>query len=90
MASEARIKVRGWAGQKGVCTRSRPSTGGISEQNAAVLFGRLGKLADERFDLLTSGVFEGFCAAEVDGVGFHQFRIELVPADDLQSRARSL
>ena len=30
-----------------------------------------------------SGVFEGFGAAEVDGVGFHQLGIELVLADDL-------
>ena len=43
----------------------------------------LGKLLDEVFDLLASGVFEGFGTAEVDGVGFHQFGIELVLADDL-------
>src|ERR1017187_3210530 len=55
----------------------------LTEQAITVLLGRLGKLLDERFDLLMSGVFEGFGAAEVDGVGFHQLGIELVLADDL-------
>src|ERR1019366_2620563 len=55
----------------------------LTEQAITVLLGRLGKLLDEAFDLLTSGVFEGFSAAEVDGIGFHQFGIELVLANDL-------
>src|ERR1017187_3284178 len=55
----------------------------LAEQRAAVLLGRVGKLLNERFDLLTGGVFEGFGTAEVDGVGFHQLGIEFVLADDL-------
>src|ERR1039458_374561 len=55
----------------------------LTEQAIAVLLGRFGKLLHEAFDLLTSGVFEGFGAAEVDGIGFHQFGIEFVLADDL-------
>src|ERR1019366_2753130 len=55
----------------------------LTEQRASVLLGRLSKLLHEAFDLLTSGVFEGFSAAEVDGIGFHQLGIELVLADDL-------
>src|ERR1019366_3495415 len=55
----------------------------LAEQRVPVLLGRFGKLLNEALDLLTSGVFEGFSAAEVDGVGFHQLGIELVLADDL-------
>src|ERR1019366_4496899 len=55
----------------------------LTQQAIAVLLGRLGKLLDEVFDLLTSGIFEGFSTAEVDGVGFHQLGIEFVLADDL-------
>src|ERR1019366_5099695 len=55
----------------------------LAEQCVPVLLGRLGKLLNEAFDLLTRGVFEGFGAAEIDGIGFHQLGIELVLADDL-------
>src|SRR5664280_2208691 len=55
----------------------------LAEQGAAVLLGRLGKLLNEAFDLLASGVFEGFGTAEIDSIGFHQFGIEFVLADDL-------
>src|SRR5664279_4614217 len=55
----------------------------LTQQSTTILLGRLGKLLHEAFDLLTSGVFEGFGTAEVDGVGFHQLGIELVLADDL-------
>src|ERR1035438_1600930 len=55
----------------------------LTQQAITVLLGRFGKLLHEAFDLLTSGVFEGFGTAEIDGVGFHQFGIELVLADDL-------
>src|ERR1019366_388985 len=54
-----------------------------AEQAIAVLLCRLCKLLHEVFDLLTSGVFEGFGTAEVDRVGFYQLGIELVLADDL-------
>ena len=54
----------------------------LAEQGIAVLLGRVGQLLDEGFDLLAGGVFEGLGAAEVDGVGFHQFGIELVLADE--------
>src|ERR1035438_3851292 len=55
----------------------------LAEQGAAVLLGRLGKLLNEAFDLLTRGVFEGFGTAEIDSIGFYQLGIELVLADDL-------
>src|ERR1035438_502534 len=55
----------------------------LAEQGAAVLLGRLGKLLNEAFDLLASSVFEGFGTAEIDSIGFHQFGIEFVLADDL-------
>src|ERR1022692_3577700 len=55
----------------------------LAEQAIAVLLGRIGQLLHEAFDLLTSGIFQGFGTAEVDGVGFHQLGIELVLADDL-------
>src|ERR1035438_7498770 len=55
----------------------------LAQQSTTILLGRLGKLLHETFDLLASGVFEGFRAAEIDGVGFHQFGIELVLANDL-------
>src|ERR1035438_1512285 len=55
----------------------------LTEQAITVLLGRLGKLLNEAFDLLTSGIFEDFGTAEVDGIGFHQFGIEFVLADDL-------
>src|ERR1035437_10037619 len=62
----------------------------LAEQRATVLLGRLSKLLHEAFDLLTSGVFEGFSAAEVDGIGFHQLGIELVLADDLAESVADL
>src|SRR5664279_2674991 len=55
----------------------------LAEQGAAVLLGRLGKLLNEAFDLLASGVFEDSGTAEIDSIGFHQFGIEFVLADDL-------
>src|ERR1035437_4643307 len=55
----------------------------LTEQGMAVLLGRISKLLNEAFDLFASGVFEGFRTAEIDGVGFHQFGIEFVLADDL-------
>ena len=55
----------------------------LTEQAIAVLLGRIGKLLDEGFDLLASSVFESFGAAEIDGVGFDQFGIKFVLADDL-------
>src|SRR5450756_3017550 len=36
----------------------------LAEQCVPVLLGRLGKLLNEAFDLLTRGVFEGFGTAE--------------------------
>jgi len=48
-----------------------------------VLLGRIGELLDKAFDLLASGVFEGFGAAEIDGIGSYQLGIELVLANDL-------
>src|SRR5208282_2838398 len=71
----------------GVSSRHLPVCGCVAveltEQGIAVLLSRISKLLDEAFDLLASGVFEDFGTAEVDGVGFHQFRIESVLADDL-------
>src|ERR1022692_870934 len=55
----------------------------LTQQSTTILLGRLGKLLNEAFDLLTSGVFEGFGTAEIDSIGFHQFGIEFVLADDL-------
>src|SRR5664279_4369218 len=55
----------------------------LTEQAITVLVRRLGKLLNEAFHLLASSVFEGFRAAEIDGIGFHQLGIELVLADDL-------
>src|ERR1019366_5834022 len=55
----------------------------LAEQAITVLLGGLGKLLNETFDLLTSGIFEGFSTAEIDGIGFYQLGIELVLADDL-------
>src|ERR1035441_9488432 len=55
----------------------------VTQQSTTILLGRLSKLLHEVFDLLTSGVFECFGAAEINGIGFHQLGIELVLADDL-------
>src|ERR1035438_6866019 len=55
----------------------------VTQQSTTILLGRLSKLLHEVFDLLTSGIFEGFSTAEIDGIGFHQLGIELVLADDL-------
>src|ERR1017187_8281391 len=55
----------------------------LAEQAITIFLGRLGKLLHETFDLLASGVFEGFGTAEIDSIGFHQFGIEFVLADDL-------
>src|SRR5664280_1663995 len=62
----------------------------LTQQSTTILLGRLGKLLHEAFDLLASGVFEGFRAAEIDGVGFHQFGIEFVLADDLAEPVANL
>jgi hypothetical protein len=50
----------------------------------------VGQLLDEAFDLLAAGIFEGLGAAEVDGIGFHQFGVELVLADDLAETVADL
>src|ERR1035438_5671678 len=55
----------------------------LAEQAITILLGRVCQLLHEAFDLFTRGVFEGFGTAEIDGIGFHQFGIELVLADDL-------
>src|ERR1039458_2350258 len=62
----------------------------LAEQGAAVLLGRLGKLLNEAFDLLASGVFEGFGTAEIDSIGFHQLGIEFVLANDLAKPVANL
>src|SRR5664280_60442 len=62
----------------------------LAEQGATILLGRLGKLLNEAFDLLTRGVFECFGTAEIDGVGFYQFGIELVLADNLAEPVANL
>src|ERR1039458_1030463 len=62
----------------------------LTQQSTTILLGRLGKLLTETFDLLASGVFEGFRAAEIDSIGFHQFGIEFVLADDLAEPVANL
>src|ERR1039458_2477192 len=62
----------------------------LAEQCVPVLLGRLGQLLHEAFDLLARGVFEGFSTAEIDSIGFHQFGIEFVLANDLTEPVANL
>jgi hypothetical protein len=55
----------------------------LADEGIAVLLGPVGELLDEVLDLLACGLAESFRATKVDGVGLHQFGIELVLADDL-------
>jgi hypothetical protein len=55
----------------------------LAEQSIAVLLGPVGELLDEVLNLFSGGITERLRAAEVDGVGLHEFGVELVLADDL-------
>lgn len=50
----------------------------LADQGVAVPFGPVSQFLDEVLDLLAGGFSESLRAAEVDGVGFNQFRIKLV------------
>jgi hypothetical protein len=62
----------------------------LAEQGIAVFLGPVGQLLDEVFDLLATGVSESLGATEVDGVGLHKSRVELVLADDLAETVTDL
>jgi hypothetical protein len=47
-------------------------------------------LLDKVLDLLTGGLSERLRAAEVDSIGFHEFGIELLPANDLAEAVANL
>jgi hypothetical protein len=55
----------------------------LAEKGIAVFLSPIGEMGNEGFDLLARGFAQGLCAAEVDGVGFHQFCIEFVPTNEL-------
>ena len=55
----------------------------MAEQGIAILLGPVCKVGDEVLDLLPRGFAQSLRAAEVDGVGLHQTRIELVLANQL-------
>ena len=55
----------------------------LAEQCIAILRGPVGQLLDEVLNLFPAGLAECLGAAEVDGKGLDQLRIELVLADDL-------
>ncbi len=38
---------------------------------------------DEVLNLLAGGLAQGLDSAKISGIGLHQIRIELMPADDL-------
>ena len=55
----------------------------LAEQGIAILGGPVGEVVDKVLDLPTSGFFQGFCAAEVDGIGLDQVGIKPVLTDKL-------
>src|SRR6185369_13551359 len=55
----------------------------LTEQGIAVFLSPSGKLSDEGFNLSPRSVFEGFDAAEIDGVSLYEIRVELMLADHL-------
>jgi hypothetical protein len=55
----------------------------VAEEGLAILLSRVGQVLNELFDLLAAGVLQRIGAAEVDGIGFNQFGVELVLADQL-------
>src|SRR6516164_8944237 len=62
----------------------------LAEKGLAILVGRVCQLLDKAFDLLASGLFEFLGTAEVNGIGFDQFRIQLVLANDLAEPVANL
>jgi len=67
----------------------------LAEQSLAVFLGGIGQLLNKILDLFAAGVLEALGTAEVDGIGFDKFGIELVLANDLaepitQSVARTV
>jgi hypothetical protein len=55
----------------------------LAEQSIPILLGQIGQLLNKVLNLFPAGLSERLRAAEVDGIGLHQFGIELVLADDL-------
>ncbi len=55
----------------------------LAQESVAVFLGPFGQPLDEVLDLLSASLAERLRAAEVDGVGFYEFGIELVLADEL-------
>src|ERR1039458_2840467 len=62
----------------------------LAEQSISVLLGPVGKLQDEVLNLFPAGLSECLCAAEIDGIGLDQFRVELVLADDVAETVADL
>jgi hypothetical protein len=62
----------------------------LAEQTISVTFGVFGQLLNEFLNLFPAGLPERLGAAEVDGIGLYQFRVELVPADDLAKTVADL
>jgi hypothetical protein len=55
----------------------------LAEQCIAIFQSPICEFLDEVLELLASGLSQSLRTAEVDGVSLHEFRIELVLADDL-------
>src|SRR6266853_512381 len=55
----------------------------LAEKSIAVLFGPVGQLLDEVLNRFARGPSQSLCAAEVDGIGLHEFGIEFVLANKL-------
>ena len=55
----------------------------LAKESVLVLCRPVGQVVDKLFDLLPASIFQGLGAAEVDGVGLDQDRIELVLTDQL-------
>ena len=55
----------------------------MAEQGVPIFAGPVGQVSDEVFDLLTGGFPKSLGAAEIDGVGLDQVRVELVLTNQL-------
>src|SRR6266567_826168 len=55
----------------------------LAEQGISILLCPVGEMSDEAFDPLARGFAHSFRATEIDGVSFHQLRVESVLANNL-------
>ena len=62
----------------------------LAEQSIPVLHGPVSQLLDEDLNLFPAGFSERLGAAEVNGIGLHEFGIEFVLANDLAETVADL